>query len=271
MVLRERLQLAGLPTLFVSALVIPVHLPQLPGAGLCIDHRAAVPAEHFTAQQIVHLRPPCRIVAARFEMLGRLLEGGLVNDRLHVQLHVLDVELAQVLLIPQHTIDDRIGDRLPAPAHDPAVGEQLDDVPDLAAGDVELERLPDNCRLALIHDDVALGVYFVTYRQRLAAILALLRRFSHASDDLLTQVGGVILGQAFQHALQDDPLRALRNALPGVHQLDAGPLQGHFSHGNVLAISAEAVDLPHQDAVEAPLLRVAQHPLELVAADDALA
>lgn len=35
--------------------------------------------------------------------------------------------------------------------------------------------------------------------------------------------------------------------------------------------STEAVDLPHQDAVEAALLRVSQHPLELVAADDALA
>nr|WP_308132590.1 hypothetical protein [uncultured Gemmiger sp.] len=204
-------------------------------------------------------------------MLGSFQEGRLVDDRLHVQLHVLDVELAQVLLIPQHTIDDRIGDRLPAPAHDPTVSEQLDDVPDLAASDVELERLPDNCRLALIHDDVTLGVYFIPYRQRLAAILTLLRGLLHASDDFLAEIGGVILGQALQYALQDDSLRALRNALPGVHQLDTCPLQGHFPHSNVLAIPTEAVDLPHQDAVEAALLRVSQHPLELVTADDALA
>ena len=121
---------------------------------------------------------------------------------------------------------------------------------------MELERLPDNCRLALIHDDVTLGVYFIPYRQRLAAILTLLRGLLHASDDLLAEIGGVILGQALQYALQDDPLRALRDALPGVHQLDTRPLQGHFSHSNVLAIPTEAVDLPHQDAVEAALLRV---------------
>ena len=83
-VLRERLQLALLPALFVPALVISVHFPQLSGAGLCADHRAAIPAEHFTAQQIVHLRPPCRIVAARLKVLGSFQEGRLVDDRLHV-------------------------------------------------------------------------------------------------------------------------------------------------------------------------------------------
>ena len=136
---------------------------------------------------------------------------------------------------------------------------------------MHFERLTDSSSLPLVNDDVALGVHLVTDGQRLAAILTLLRGLLHASDDLLPQVGGVILGQALQHALQDDPLRALRNALPSVHQLDTCPLQGHFSHSNVLAIPTEAVDLPHQDAVEAALLRVSQHPLELVAADDALA
>ena len=204
-------------------------------------------------------------------MPGSFQEGRLVDDRLHVQLHVLDVKLAQVLLVPEHPIDHRIGDRLAAPAHDPAISEQLHQVPDLGACNVHFERPPDNGSLALIHDNVALGVHLVPDGQGLAAILALLRGLLHASDDLLAEVGGVILGQALQHALQDDPLRALRDALPGIHQLDAGPLQCHFSQGDALAIPAEAVDLPHQDAVEAPLLRVAQHPLEFVAADDALA
>ena len=52
--------------------------------------------------------------------------------------------------------------------------------------------------------------------------------------------------------------------------LDTRPLQGHFSRRNVLALPTEAVDFPHQEAVEAPILRVSQHPLELVTADDVL-
>ena len=51
--------------------------------------------------------------------------------------------------------------------------------------------------------------------------------------------------------------------------LDTRPLQGHFSRRNVLALPAEAVDFPHQEAVEAPILRVSQHPLKLVTASSA--
>ena len=162
-------------------------------------------------------------------------------------------------------------DRSAALANDPAALKVLHQLLHRSSGNVHLERLADQGGLFLVDDHMAVGVYFIANRERLAAILPLFCGLPHTSDDLLTQVGGVILGQAFQDAFQDDPLRAVRNALPGIHQLDTCPLQGHFSHSNVLAIPAETVDLPHQDAVEAPLLRVSQHPLELVTADDTFA
>ena len=270
MVALDRLQLALRPALLRPALVIVVHLPRLTGAALSVQHGATISTKAFTAQQIVHLRPPCCIVPARFEVSGGLVEGRLVDDRLGGDLHALDLKAAQVLLVPKHPIDHGLGDRAATPAGDPALPEELDQLLRLGSGDVHPEGLTDDGSLFLVDYDVPVLVYRVPDRKRLAAILALLRGLPHAPEDLLPQVRAVILGQAFQHALQDDPLRALRNGFLGVHEADACLLQLHLRDGNVLAIPAEAVDLPDDHALEAMLLRVVQHPLELVPADDAL-
>lgn len=132
------------------------------------------------------------------------------------------------------------------------------------------EGLPDDGGLLLVDDNVPGLVGRVADRQRGPTVQTLLRGLPHASHDLLAEVGGVVLGQALQDALQNDPLRAIRHGLPGIHEVDACPLQLHFTEGYVLAIPPEAVNLPDDDALEAPLLRVVQHPEELIPTDDAL-
>nr|WP_242942165.1 hypothetical protein [Provencibacterium massiliense] len=150
------------------------------------------------------------------------------------------------------------------------LSEELDQLLRLGPGVVHPEGFPDNGSLLLVDDDVLLVVHRVADRQRRPTILSLFRGLPHASDDLLPEVCGVILGQAFQNALQDDPLRTLRDRLLSIQQTDARLFQLHFTEGDVLPVTPEAVDLPDDHALEAVLLRVVQHPLELIPADDAL-
>lgn len=96
----DGLQLALRPALLRPALVIVIHPPRFTGARLSVQHRATISTEAFTAQQIVHFCPPCRVITRRPEVFGRFLEGRPVDDGLHEDLDALDLEAAQVFLVP---------------------------------------------------------------------------------------------------------------------------------------------------------------------------
>ncbi|MDD5852587.1 MAG: hypothetical protein PUD03_00565 [Lachnospiraceae bacterium] len=192
-------------------------------------------------------------------MFGSFLEGRPVNDRLRRNDNTLDLKAAKVRLIAQHTIHRAGADHLRASlANNAVIREELLQFLRGSSSDVQLEGFTHDGSLLLVYDDVPVLVPGVADREA-EGPLALLCCLSDPSADLLLQVGAVVLGQTFQHALQDNALRSFRDSLLSVEQLHACLLQFMFIDRNISAISAEAVNLPHDDALKAVLLRVFDH------------
>ena len=128
---------------------------------------------------------------------------------------------------------------------------------------VPLEGFRDKGSRKGIRLKALLCINDVTDRDSPAVILSFKRIFSHPTHDLLRQVGGIIFGVTFQHRLQDNTLRPVRDDLGGGHQLDTILFELRLIAGTVIAVAGEAVQFPDQDHVEQLAFAVLDHLLEL--------
>ena len=80
--------------------------------------------------------------------------------------------------------------------------------------------------------------------------------------DFLGKLCGIVFGISFQHGFQNDALRPIRNVFLGGDDLDTVPLQNPLVVGAVIAVTGEAVKLPHNHNIEQTLFAVSDHLLE---------
>ena len=86
--------------------------------------------------------------------------------------------------------------------------------------------------------------------------------FPHAAAHLLGQLGGVVFGQRFHHALNDDTFRTGNVGFSGVDDLNAVVTQALLVHGRIIAVPGEAVCFPADHHIECALVAVSNHLLE---------
>ncbi len=85
----------------------------------------------------------------------------------------------------------------------------------------------------------------------------------HASPYLLGQLGGVIFGHAFQHALHQNAACVIADVFSCGNYTDAILFQLCLVDGAVIAVSGETVKLINQNALKCVLVAVGNHALEL--------
>lgn len=87
-----------------------------------------------------------------------------------------------------------------------------------------------------------------------------------AAAEFLRQFGGVILGQGFHQALNDNTLWAVYHRFGGIQNLDPVPPQAGLVDDGVVAAAGEAVCFPADHSVEEVAVAVGDHLLERRAA-----
>ena len=125
------------------------------------------------------------------------------------------------------------------------------------------EDLTHHLRLPRIDGEATILALAVPERNGAAVHLAIHGIIPHPPSDILRQVGGVILGGAFQDGLQQDALRAVWNGLLRIQHPDAAPLQPELIGGGVISVPGKAVDLPDDQIGPAPMGGIPQHSLKL--------
>ena len=86
--------------------------------------------------------------------------------------------------------------------------------------------------------------------------------FPHAAAHLLSQLGGVIFGQRFHHALNDDTFRTGNVGFSSIDDLNTVVTQTLLVHGRIIAVPGEAVCFPADHHIECTLVAVSNHLLE---------
>ena len=244
-ILLEGFFITALPGLVGLAGIIVMPGAGLAGTGIADHGRAAVAAEGFTGEQIIH--GALLNMSAGFTLHALRLQVGLfINNRGHTILHAdgaPDIGAGITL------IGDQAEDGLHLPALPVGSGQ--------AAG-VEIRADPGSgITRSIFIKDIAHELRFIRI-QGVATVRAagvakdpgtVIKAFhgivSHAAGDVFRQLTGVPLRGGFQHTFQEHAGGAFRDRLHGIKHLDA-----------------EAVHLPADHSVKGSTLRCGHHRLK---------
>ncbi len=89
------------------------------------------------------------------------------------------------------------------------------------------------------------------------------RIFPHAACGVLAELGGVHFGRRFEDSFEDDAFVILSDAFCGRKDTHAEFLETRFVNGAVVSVTAESVELPHDDELEDLFRRIGNHALKL--------
>ena len=265
-VLLDWLFVACLLALPLDACVIVPFAAAFTGAALAHHGAAAVPAEQLPGEHIVHISPgSCR---SSGDLLQTILHCFKQLPRNNCRNAALDPDVlpdihACIPLIPENGVQAIFIEPSAARRSEPAAVQHADDLRHVRAVRVHLEDLPDDGRLGRLDRVPAVWALHVTERQAAVVYFAGQSVVVHAPEYVLREVRAVILGRAFEHGLQQDPLRALRDRLHDAHDFDAVLLQAGLIGRAVVPVPGKAVDLIHEDALPVPLGGVPDHLQEL--------
>ena len=129
-------------------------------------------------------------------------------------------------------------------------------------GGVMLKDEADGGSGLFINDKPFVFVRFQAKGTASADGLPLEGTFSHAAAHLLGQLGRVVFGQRFHHALNDDTFRTGDIGFCGINDLNAVVTQAFLVHGRIIAVPGEAVCFPADHHIECALVAVSNHLLE---------
>ena len=104
----------------------------------------------------------------------------------------------------------------------------VEPVPDLRHGSplvIALKSLQHERGGQRVKLETLVAVDLIADGQGAAVVLGFQSVFCHATDYFLGQIGGIVLGIALQHTLQNDALGPVGNDLGGGHHLDAVSFQ----------------------------------------------
>lgn len=75
----------------------------------------------------------------------------------------------------------------------------------------------------------------------------------------MTEVGGIVFGDSFQHRFQNNTLWVVGDGFGGRFDLDSVFTQPHFIQGTVLSVSGKTVEFPNDDIIPALTGAVGNH------------
>lgn len=127
---------------------------------------------------------------------------------------------------------------------------------------IEFKSLLDNMSSIGIDDQFVI-FNLVAKRNMTADTVTLQSGLSHASGDLLGEIGGVVFGNTLQDGLQDDTFRVFRNTLGGRLNLDTVLPEPHFEDSTIFPVSGKAVKFPNNDQFPCLVYAGRNHLLEV--------
>ena len=121
----------------------------------------------------------------------------------------------------------------------------------------------DRLSLMLIDDKLPVLTDIIAQRRTIACVLTLQGSLLHSFHDLTSQISAIVFSHSFKDAFHHDALRAVIYPLQYTAKLDIVFLQALFVDSAVVAVTAESVQLMHQNDIEHTLAAVCYHLLEL--------
>ena len=254
----------ALTLLGVIALVVAVLPRGVTGADDARHHCPALPAKESRREQVVILAPVHGrgfFVACHALLHG--VESVFIDDCRHgVRQHdVAELVLANILAVGEDA-EDGVVLHLKALMADAALVEQFDDVIDAHSVKIAREDLSHDRHKRFV-DLIVVGIIHIIAEGRTHAVaLCFEGVLRHAALDLFGKFRRIEFGIAFEDSLQQDTVRALRDAFLRGNNAHTVLFENVLVVGGIVAVAGKAVELPDKNAVKRALVAVLDHSLE---------